>query len=323
MSETHEQGLTMPEPIPEEDSPIHVAINMSKVRNDERSRELMGSIGPKVCITTAEHPGFVGFQANLQVGALPMAGRWGGASVRMDDLNPIRNWQYTMWDSYQAHDEFHEQQFDRIFELCTGCTEMVVEGPWEPVYSVVAARMPRIKAMSQIFDTSQEMMRGEEFVRFATPQRGVACAPHTVKPGHEEAFEKGVIETLEALLQEATGFLGYMVLKQIGVCPLGSFRFDPKSMGQALESMGAVPPDDPKPAFATEEARPSPPEYMIHTEWDAVELARLGFGKTLVNHRIRKIHDEGVMEHVINGPYIMFFEPMMEEDSWRDRVRTD
>src|SRR6056297_305626 len=181
MSEiSEEQGLTMPEPIPEDESPIHVAINMSKVRNDERSRELMGSIGPKVCITTAESPGFVGFQANLQVGALPMAGRWGGAEVRMDDLNPIRNWQYTMWNHYDDHDQFHEDQFDRIFELCTGCTEMVVEGPWEPVYAVIAARMPRIKAMSQIFETSQQMMRGEEFVRFATPQRGVACAPHTV-----------------------------------------------------------------------------------------------------------------------------------------------
>ncbi len=321
MSQASDDGLQIPEPIAEDESPIHVAINMSKVRNDDRSRELMGSIGPKVCITTAEHPGFVGFQANLQVGALSMAGRWGAAEVRMDDLNPIRNWQYTMWNHYDDHDEFHEQQFERIFELCTACEEMIVDGPWEPVYAVVAARMPRIKAMSQIFDTSRQMMEGEQFVRFATPERGVACAPHTVKPGHEEAFEQGAIETMEALRQEATGLLGYMILKQIGVCPLGSFRLDAKSMGQALESLGAVPPDDWEPAFATEDARPSPPQYMIHTEWDAVELARLGFGKTLVNHKIRKIHDEGVVDHLINGPYIMFFEPMMEEDSWRDQLR--
>jgi sulfur oxygenase/reductase len=38
----------------------------------------------------------------------------------------------------------------------------------------------------------------------------------------------------------------------------------------------------------------------------------------LVNHRIRKLHDEGVMAHLIHGPYIMFFQPMMEEPGWRD-----
>ena len=65
---------------------------------------------------------------------------------------------------------------------------------------------------------------------------------------------------------------------------------------------------------------PSPPEYLIHSEWDAPELAQLGFGKVLVNTRIRKIHDEGVMAHLIRGPYIMFFQPMMEEPSWRSAV---
>lgn len=38
------QGLTMPEPIHEDDSPIHVAINMTKVRNDERSQRIQGAL---------------------------------------------------------------------------------------------------------------------------------------------------------------------------------------------------------------------------------------------------------------------------------------
>jgi len=29
-----------------------------------------------------------------------------------------------------------------------------------------------------------------------------------------------------------------------------------------------------------------------------------GFAEVLVNHRIRKIHDDGVMAHLIRGPYI-------------------
>jgi hypothetical protein len=31
----------------------------------------------------------------------------------------------------------------------------------------------------------------------------------------------------------------------------------------------------------------------------------------------RKIHDDGVMAHLIRGSYIMFFQPMMEESGWR------
>jgi sulfur oxygenase/reductase len=92
---------------------------------------------------------------------------------------------------------------------------------------------------------------------------------------------------------------------------------DPESMGEALETLGANPPENPKPLFATLAAAPAPPEYIIHSEWDATELAQLGFAKVLVNRRIRKIHDEGVMAHLIRGPYIMFFQPMMEEPGWR------
>jgi len=304
----------------EPESPLYLALNMSKVTNNEESFRLMHRVGPRVCITTASHPGFVGFQANYQTGILPLAGRYGGGAVHMEkELNPIRNYQYTMWKHWQDHDEFHVQQFDRIFELCGHCLSMVVEGPWEPVYSVVKARMPAIRSMAQVTDLAGEIMQQKEFVRFATPQRCVAIAEHAVKPGKEEEFERGAVETMEAL-SGSTGFLGYMVLKQMGVCAIGSFMLDPASMAESLQTLGANPPNNPKPLFETPEAMPSPSEYLIHSEWDAPEIAQLGFGKVLVNHRIRKIHDDGVMANLIRGPYIMFFQPMMEEPGWRSML---
>jgi len=301
-------------------TPLYVAINMSKVANKESSFELMHKVGPKVCITTATHPGFVGFMANVQKGILPLAGRYGGGKTNMEtELNPVRNYQYTMWKTWQDHDDFHEKQFDRIFELCGHCLDMVIEGPWEPVYRVVKANMPKVRSMGQITDLGKEMMQGQEFVPFATPQRTVAIAEHTVASGREQEFEKGAIETMEAL-SDSTGFLGYMILKQVGVCAIGSFMLDPASMGETLETLGANPPKNPKPLFKTPDAAPTPPEYLIHSEWDATELAQLGFAKVLVNHRIRKIHDDGVMAHLIRGPYIMFFQPMMEEPGWRSML---
>jgi sulfur oxygenase/reductase len=101
------------------------------------------------------------------------------------------------------------------------------------------------------------------------------------------------------------------------MCALGSFMLYPQSMVEALETLGANPPHNPKPLFKTPQAMPNPPEYLIHSEWDATEMAQLGFAKVLVNHKIRKIHDDGVMAHLVRGPYIMFFQPMMEEPGWR------
>ena len=235
------------------------------------------------------------------------------------ELNPLRNYQYTMWKRWEDHDEFHLQQFDRVFELCGSCLSMVVEGPWEPVYRIVKAKMVPVRSMGQIADLAGDIQKKKEFIRFATPMRCVAMAEHTVMPGKEKAFEEGAVATMEAL-SDSTGFLGYMILKQIGVCALGSFMLDPQSMAESLQTLGANPPKNPKPLFKTPEARPTPPEYLIHSEWEAPELAQLGFGKVLVNTRIRKIHDDGVMAHLIRGPYIMFFQPMMEEPAWRSLV---
>jgi sulfur oxygenase/reductase len=299
------------------DTPIYLALNMSKVLNSEESFNLMHNVGPRVCITTAAHPGFVGFQANIQTGILPFAGRYGGGMVHMEkELNPIRNYQYTMWKRWEDHDEFHVQQFDRVFELCGSCLGMVIEGPWEPVYTIVKARMVPIRTMGQIADLAGDIQQKKEFVRFATPMRSVAIAEHTVMPGKEKAFEEGAVATMEAL-SDSTGFLGYMILKQMGVCALGSFMMDPQSMAESLQTLGANPPKNPKPLFKTPDAMPTPPEYLIHSEWEAPESAQLGFGRVLVNTGIRKIHDDGVMAHLIRGPYIMFFQPMMEESGWR------
>ena len=77
---------------------------------------------------------------------------------------------------------------------------------------------------------------------------------------------------------------------------------DPTSMGEALQTLGANPPKNPEPLFKTPEAMPSPPEYLIHTEWDAVEVARLGFAKVLVNlkfnHFVERIHQTDTSSHI-------------------------
>jgi sulfur oxygenase/reductase len=277
------------------ESPVYVAINMSHVVNSPESFRSMREIGPKVCVLTASSPGFLGFQAQYQIGVHPFAGRYGGAELNMlERLNPIRNYQYTVWESAEAHTAFHREHFARVFELCVACFDMVVEGPWEPVYSVIAGNMPLSAGAGRV----------------------VALGEHDVKPGEEETFEQGAFETMEAI-SDSPGFLGYMIMKEIGVNPWGSFMLDPQSMMEMLETLGANPPADPRPLFAPSQAAPTPARYLVHSEWETAEMAQIGLGKVLVNWKIRQIHNARVMPHLIRGPYIVLFRPMFEDASWR------
>lgn len=294
----------------------YIAINKSHVLNTPESFRSMREIGPKVCILTAESPGFLGFQAQYQIGVIPLAGRYGGAALHMEQaLNPIRNYQYTVWESAEAHEGFHREHFARVFELCVACFDMVVEGPWEPIYSIVAGRMPPVRTGATLLGAGEAGAAGA----FAPPQRIVALAEHEVKPGEEAAFEAGAIATMEAIAG-STGYLGHMILKEIGVNPWGSFMLDPQSWMKMLETLGANPPEDPRPLFEASQAAPTPARYLVHSEWESAELAQLGLGKVLVNREIRRLHMEGVLAHLIRGPYIMLFQPMFEDPSWRARV---
>jgi sulfur oxygenase/reductase len=294
-------------------SPIYIAINQSKIVNTPQSMATMQRIGPKVCTLTANNPGFLGYQANLQTGALPLVGRYGAAKLYMhDELNPVRLYQYTVWDDVESHQDFHRDNFDRMVELCHACSAMVVEGPWEPIYKVVTADMPIIRTPGQLAAAQQP---GEP-PRFATPRRTVALTEYSIKPGRAQAFEQGVIATMQAISQ-SPGYLGSMVLEEIGVSPFGSFMLDPESMMQLHETLGANPPTDPKPLFESSEAASRPTKYLIHSEWETPELAAQGFDLLFVNHDVRTLHTRGVLPHLIRGPYVMLFQPIMEEPSWR------
>lgn len=303
-----------------------IAINMAKIANRPESYETMHKIGPKVCITTAKHPGFLGFEQLLQTGIHPMAGRYGGGALDMrETLNPIGMFQYTVWKDVASHEEMHYQQFDTIYELCGHCLDMVVEGPWEPLYEVVESDLPCLVGMMDVpQQLGQSFAEGGRVPKVAlSSARSVALGDHWVMHGHEAGFEEGVIRTLSRLMELAPGLIGWMLLKQIGVSAIGSFQFDPEGMTKA--TLGANPPkyatnygDKPldKPPIPAQ----TPAQYFVHMEWESPEHAHQGLGKTLVNHELYRLHNDGVLAHIDRGPYYMLFNPMMEEGTWRDHL---
>lgn len=302
-----------------------IAINMARISNRPENHEMMHKVGPKVCITTATHPGFLGFDQLLQVGIHPMAGRYGGGALDMrETLNPISMFQYTVWRDAKSHEEMHYLQFDTIYELCSHCLAMVVEGPWEPVYEIVASDLPPSIGLSDVPALMMARAAAQQPVpKVALAMRTIAVGDHGVMHGHEADFEQGVRDTMAWLMDHAPGMLGWMLLKQTGVSAIGSFQLDPEGMTKA--TLGANPPRyatnyGDKPLDYPPIPAATPAQYFVHMEWEAPGLAHEGLGKVLVNVEARHIHDHGVLAHINRGPYYMLFASMMEEGTWRDHL---
>ena len=301
-----------------------IAINMSKVANRPESYETMQKVGPKVCITTATHPGFLGFEQLLQVGIHPMAGRYGGGALDMHEtLNPLGMFQYTVWKDVKSHEEMHYEQFDTIYELCGHCLNMVIEGPWEPYYEIIASDLPPVIGMIDVPNKLGESFSQKKPISKVAlaSQRIILIGDHWIMDGHEAAFEKGAEETLRWLNAKAPGMIGWMILKQIGVSAVGSFQLDPEGMIKA--TLGANPPKyntnyGDKPLDKPPVPPQKPTQYFVHMEWESPEHAHQGLGKALVNYELRQIHNQGVLAHLARGPYYMLFQPMMEEGCWRE-----
>lgn len=300
-----------------------IAINMSKVSNTSHSFDTMMKVGPKVCITTASHPGFLGFEQLVQTGIHPMAGRYGGGSVDMrDTLNPIGMYQYTVWRDVRSHEEMHHHNFKEIYELCGSCLDMVIEGPWEPYFEVVQSDLPQIVSMTDVPQALGNAFAHEEPVPKVAlaSQRAVVVGDHWVMHGHEADFEKGAVQTLEWMKENVPGMIGWMVLKQFGVSAIGSFQLDPEGMLKA--TLGANPPEyntNYGDAIADQPPIPAqtPMQYLVHMEWESPEHAHVGLGHAMVDYELRQIHNDGVLGHLDRGPYYTFFAPMMEQGLWR------
>jgi sulfur oxygenase/reductase len=302
----------MPRPI--------VAINEAKVLNAPSSFEMFQAVGPKVCMVTANHPGFVGFQNHVQIGVFPMGGRYGAASMDMhEELNPIGLRQYTMWKTWQDHEEMHYEQFDSIFRLCSACLGMVIEGPWENLYEIVSHDLPENMTMTDVpSKLGAAFMAGERPAAVSLPygQRVIAAADHSIIPGREAEFEAAATELMD-MFGSVPGFVGYMILKQIGASAIGSFQLNPEGLHQALQTRGDYPPRNKDGNFELIDAKTSPGEYTVHMEWQDPNAAMMGISRVVVNHRFRSQHDK-VLASLVRGPYITMWNPMMEDTSWRE-----
>ena len=296
----------------EPQSPLYVAINRVLVKNDPNLMSMMKQASSKMCLATALTPGFRGFDLMRQMGACPMGMRWAANTDMGQALSHIWIDQFTYWDSWQAHEAFHETFEDVVVDACARCGEVLLEGPEEPIYRVVHSSLPKLISQNQWL---QKHLQGTAAGYAIDSGKTVTVmATHRIKPGKEAEFEAAEIATMEKL-KESTGMVGYMILKRIGQSTLGSGHATVASM---LEDMKDSSGSKLKRTAEVWEGYTLPAEYLVMVEWESLCDAQGGMPHVNVKPELLFIHGPKVLDNCLAMPTVRLSTSMFQEQTYRE-----
>lgn len=293
-------------------SPLYVAINRVLVNNDPDLMSMMKQASSKMCLATALTPGFKGFDLMKQIGACPMGMRWGASSDMGDRLSHIWIDQFTYWESWEAHENFHETFEDVVVDTCAKCGDVLLEGPEEPIYRVVYSDLPKLISMNQWLRRSAA---GESDGYAVDSGKTVTVmALHKVRPGQEEEFEAGETATMEKL-KESTGMVGCQILKRIGLSTLGSGHATVESLLEKLKNSTGCKLQRTADVW---EGYTVPAEYLVMVEWESLRDAQGGMPHVNVKPELLFIHGPKVLNNCLHMPNVRLADSMFREQTYRE-----
>lgn len=293
-------------------SPLYVAINRVLVNNDPDLMRMMKQASSKMCLATALTPGFKGFDLMKQIGACPMGMRWGASSDMGDRLSHIWIDQFTYWESWEAHENFHETFEDVVVDTCAKCGDVLLEGPEEPIYRVVYSDLPKLISMNQWLRRSAA---GEsDGYAVDSGQTVTVMALHKVRPGQEEEFEAGETATM-GKLKESTGMVGCQILKRIGLSTLGSGHATVESMLEKLKNSSGSKLQRTADVW---EGYTVPAEYLVMVEWESLHDAQGGMPHVNVKPELLFIHGPKVLNNCLHMPNVRLADSMFREQTFRE-----
>lgn len=293
-------------------SPLYVAINRVLVKNDPNLMQMMKQASSKMCLATSLTPGFRGFDLMKQRGVCPMGMRWDASTEMSDRLSHIWIDQITYWDSWQAHEDFHETFEDIVVDTCARCGDVLLEGPEEPVYRVVASHLPSLVSMNQWL---QKQAKGQaEHYFIDSGETVTVMATHHIRPNKEAEFEENEIKTME-MLRKSNGMVGYQILKRIGLSTLGSGHATVESM---LEDMKDSSGTKLKRTAEVWEGYTVPAEYLVMVEWESLNAAQASMPHVNVKPEILFTHGPGVLDNCLHMPAVKISDSMFREQTYRD-----
>ena len=293
-------------------SPLYVAINRVLVNNDPDLMSMMKQASSKMCLATALTPGFKGFDLMKQIGACPMGMRWGASSDMGDRLSHIWIDQVTYWESWEAHENFHETFEDVVVDTCAKCGDVLLEGPEEPIYRVVYSDLPKLISMNQWLRRSAD---GESDGYAVDSGKTVTVmALHKVRPGQEEEFEAGETATMEKL-KDSTGMVGCQILKRIGLSTLGSGHATVESLLEKLKNSTGCKLQRTADVW---EGYTVPAEYLVMVEWESLHDAQGGMPHVNVKPELLFIHGPKVLDNCLHMPNVRLADSMFREQTYRE-----
>ena len=293
-------------------SPLYVAINRVLVNNDPDLMSMMKQASSKMCLATALTPGFKGFDLMKQIGACPMGMRWGASSDMGDRLSHIWIDQVTYWESWEAHENFHETFEDVVVDTCAKCGDVLLEGPEEPIYRVVYSDLPKLISMNQWLRRSAD---GESDGYAVDSGKTVTVmALHKVRPGQEEEFEAGETATMEKL-KDSTGMVGCQILKRIGLSTLGSGHATVESLLEKLKNSTGCKLQRTADVW---EGYTVPAEYLVMVEWESLHDAQGGMPHVNVKPELLFIHGPKVLNNCLHMPNVRLADSMFREQTYRE-----
>ena len=293
-------------------SPLYVAINRVLVGNDPDLMGMMKQASAKMCLATALTPGFKGFDLMKQIGVCPMGMRWGAKPDMGDQLSHIWIDQFTYWESWEAHEDFHETFEDVVVDTCAKCGDILLEGPEEPIYRIVHSDLPKLISLNQWLRRSAAGK--SEGYAVDSGQSATVMATHRVRPGGEAEFEAGEVATLD-MLKESTGMVGYQILKRIGISTLGSGHATVESLSKKLK---AIPGSKLERTADVWEGYPLPAEYLAVVEWESLGNARGGMPHVNVKPELLLIHGPKVLDNCLQLPAVRMADSMFREQTYRE-----
>lgn len=293
-------------------SPLYVAINRVLVNNDPNLMRMMKQASSKMCLTTALTPGFKGFDLMKQLGACPMGMRWGASTDMGDQFSHIWIDQITYWDSWEAHENFHETFEDVVVDTCEKCGDVLLEGPEEPVFRIVHSDLPKLISTNQWLQKSA----AAQTKGFAVDsgETVTVMATHRIRPGKEEEFEAGEIASMEKL-KESPGMLGFLILKRIGLSTLGSGHATVASMMEDLKDRSG---SKLKRTADVWEGYTLPAEYLVMVEWESLRYAQGNMPHVNVKPEILFIHGPKVLDNCLHMPNVRMADSMFREETYRE-----
>ena len=295
-------------------SPLYVAVNRVLVKNDPNLMKMMKQASAKMCLATALSPGFKGFDLMGQIGSCPMGMRWAASSDMREELSHIWIDQITYWDSWEEHEKFHETFEDVVVEACARCGDVLLDGPEEPVYRIVASKLPKLISKNQMLKRGFDNNGDTSGYALDSGETVTVMAQHLLRPGKDEIFEEAEVQVMDKLMA-TSGVLGYQILKRIGFSTLGSGHATTESMmADMIDSSGQKL----KRTAEVWEGYTVPAQYLVMVEFDSLQAAQRGMPHVNVNPEMLFIHGPKVFDNLLRLPSVYISGSMFAEHTYRE-----